>query len=70
MSTLENPIITGWRARVITARIWGSILRVALSRYSPIPTTLAFRHPPSSVSWPGSWTGFSPRAGIAEVCRL
>ena len=35
--------MTGWRARVFTARMWGSVARLALSRYQPARAIQAVR---------------------------
>lgn len=36
VNALASAILTGWRARVVTARLWVAILRLALSSFSPI----------------------------------
>jgi MoaA/NifB/PqqE/SkfB family radical SAM enzyme len=63
LSALESPIVTGWRSWLVTARLWASVLRLALARYSSrrairIVVTL-FKT--VRAAWPDTGSGLAPK---------
>lgn len=62
-SALENPVVAGWRSWLVTARIWGAVLRLALSRYSrgrAIRIVLAL-YRTVRAAWPDTGDGLAPK---------
>lgn len=63
MSTLASPILTGWRAGLATARLWGAILRLALASHSPgraIQAVLAL-YRKVCAAWPDARRALTPK---------